>query len=129
MHRVRHAGINDELKELYGDNLAGSPAFTRLLIDGGTPADVARSDDQIFVEHNPEPLNPLLDTLKQEGLFTIVRTDEADTDGGVARSLYDAAVAAGANVLVTDFVVPQTFEGSGCAAKLPCNDTEFCTLS
>lgn len=123
-----HAGINDELRELYGESLQLSPAHSRLLISTNTPASTTPDANTVFVEHDPSPLNPLVATFNQQGYFTIVRVDEADLAAAAAQQLLDGAVAAGANLLVSDFIVPQEAEGSGYTACLPCSDEEFCTL-
>ncbi|NJR42136.1 MAG: hypothetical protein HC767_05245 [Akkermansiaceae bacterium] len=125
---VNNAGINAQLREAYGPALQGSPAFARLLISTNTSANITPESDTVFVEHNPRPLGPAFAALKGKGMFTVARVDTA-LILDQAPQLYNAAVQAGANLLVSDFIVPQEFDDTNYTVQLPCNDPEFCDIS
>lgn len=120
------AGINSQLREAYGPKLAGSPAFTRILVSTNTRTPTP-APDQVFVEHDPKPIGQAFKALKNQGLFTVARVDTT-LILDQAPDLYNGAVAAGANLIVSDFIVPQEFDNSNYTVKLPCDDAEFCPI-
>ena len=124
---MRHAGINDQLREAYGPQLAGSPAFARMFISTNTRASAQPASDQVFLEHTPRPMSPAFAALKAKGMFTVARVDTAMILDQ-APGLYQAAVDAGANLLVSDFIKAQDFDDTNYTVKLPCSDSEFCEL-
>jgi hypothetical protein len=118
------AGMGKELQELYGHNLEGSPAFTRFYIDATTA--VGPPNNTVFAEMDGPGVSPQLSALQAQGLFSIVRTD-ASRDAAGARAHYAAAVAAGVNLLVTEFLSP--WHPSGHTVQLPFGMKEFCPIS
>jgi hypothetical protein len=98
------------------------------LISTNTDAAITPASDVVFLEHNPSQLGPAFFNLKKKGMLTVVRTDTA-LIVDKAPQLYADAVKAGANVIVSDFIVPQDFDATKYTVQLPCSDAEFCELS
>jgi hypothetical protein len=126
------AGVGDIMVQLYGSSLAGSPAFTRFFLDPlvNSPS-LNIPADTVFVEHYAAGSSGYIEPLAKEGFFII---GFADLGGREASrndfSKYDEVLAAGANIVLTEYLVPAEFRAgrSEYSAQLPCGDESYCVL-
>lgn len=130
--RARHAEADAALREVYGAQLHGCPAFTRFYLGASEEATSTHVPaDRAFVELGfagpSRHTRRLLD-------FGFIVAGRADYDAAQAATgdtaAYDALVAAGVQHLVTDFVVAQPDAGHSAAyaVGLPCGRAAACDL-
>lgn len=125
-------GVGGEMVDLYGSSLASSPAFTRFFLEpfANTPS-LSIPADTVFVEHYAAGSSGYVAPLIKEGFFVI---GFADLGGQQASrndfSKYDELLAAGAHVVLTEYLAPGVFRDgkSEYKAELPCGDETYCVL-